>query len=118
MAKNKHGAYERFGHWAFLVGAFIAIIAGLLFRKVDSQLIIPVLFLLGVVVGLLNIKAKEITEFLIAAITLLLAAAVANFASIEFVGLYINAILANIVSFVAPAAVIVALKAVWELANR
>jgi hypothetical protein len=62
----------------------------------------------------LNISAKEVDNFLIAAIALLLTGA-AGLDALPAIGAFIGPILLNIATFVAPAAVIVALKAVYEL---
>lgn len=100
-------------HWAFLIGVALAIIAGFV-----PELKIPtvswILVLLGLIVGLLNITSKEVQEFLIAAVTLVIAA---NAASAVNLGMTMTAVLENVVKFVFPAAFVVALKAVWQLAS-
>ena len=64
------------GHWAFLIGFALAIIAGFV-----PQLQIPavtwILVLLGLIVGFLNITAREVQEFLIAAVAVVIAASAA-----------------------------------------
>jgi len=65
----------------------------------------------------LNVTLKETTEFLITAIALILAGAV-NVGSVPVVGDTLRVILGNIVVFVVPAAVLVALRAIWVLAQR
>jgi len=60
------------------------------------------------------ITEKETTSFLVAAVALLLAGT-ANFSAIPGIGQYIAQILHFVGIFVAPAAVIVALKAVYAL---
>ena len=77
---------QKMGSYAFLVGAGIAIIAGLLAGLGQSGVLgenvvglIPlVLVILGVVVGFLNIKDKMTTEFLIASIALIVLAGTAG----------------------------------------
>ncbi len=103
------------GHWAFLAGAFIAVVTA--FFQFDTTVLITTLFLIGVVVGLLNITVEETTPFLVAAIALTLAGVV-NLRAIPLIGFTISEILSNIVVFVAPAAVIVSLKSIWAVANR
>jgi hypothetical protein len=76
-----------------------------------------VLVLLGIIVGLLNISAKETMPFLLASVTLLLAGS-AGLEKLSLVGAFIGPIMANIVAFVAPAAVIIALKTVFDLAKK
>ena len=104
---------ESFGKWAFIIGAALAVIAGLL-PTLGQQLWLPwALVVLGLVVGLLNVTAKETTEFLVAAIALMLTSPAAG-----TLGGVLSIILANIAVFVAPAALIVALKAVYDLAKN
>jgi len=62
------------------------------------------------------ITAKEIQEFLIATVALVIAADAA--ADIIALGLTMSMILSNIVTFVFPAALLVALKAIWTLASE
>lgn len=101
------------GHWSFIIGVLLAIVAGLL-GAAYADTIAMVLVVLGVIVGFLNISEKEVSSFLIAAIALLLTGA-AGLETLPAVGLYLGPILTNIATFVAPAVVIVALKAVYEL---
>jgi hypothetical protein len=103
------------GHWAFLIGIVLAIIAGFV-PQLQTPTVTWVLVLLGLIVGLLNITAKEIQEFLIAAVALVIAADAA--ADIIALGLTMAVILGNIVTFVFPAALLVALKAIWQLASE
>lgn len=105
---------SKIGHWAFIIGILLAIIAGLV-PAWQTPTITWILVVIGLVVGLLNIQAKETTEFLVAAITLLI---VGSAGAIPALGVIVLSILANIVAIVAPAALIVALKAVYSLANR
>ncbi len=102
----------KIGHWAFIVGILLAIIAGLV-PQLQTSTITWILVILGLVVGLLNISAKETTEFLVAVIALLI---VGSAGAIPALGGIVLAILANIVALSAPAALIVALKAVYSLA--
>ncbi len=101
------------GHWAFLIGVVLAIIAGLV-PAMQTPTVMWVLVLLGLIVGLLNITAKEVQEFLIATVALVVAANAA--ADMVALGMMTTAILNNIVTFVFPAALLVALKAIWSLA--
>ena len=109
---------EQIGHWSFILGVIIAIVAGLPILGVEyAETIVMILVILGVIIGFLNISEKEVYNFLIAAIALLLTGA-AGLENLPAVGTYIGPILTNIATFVAPAAVIVALKAVYELGKR
>jgi hypothetical protein len=102
----------KIGHWAFIVGILLAIIAGLI-PTLQTSTVTWILVILGLVVGLLNISAKETTEFLIAVVALLI---VGSAGAIPALGGIVLAILANVVALSAPAALIVALKAIYALA--
>ncbi len=108
------------GHYAFLAGVLLAIIVGLFpeTSKNYASAVIVVLVLLGLIVGLLNITAKETTEFLVAAIALMGGgAALESITVIPVVGAVIYNILLHVAVFVAPAALVVALKAIKNLAE-
>jgi hypothetical protein len=103
------------GHWAFLLGALIAIATA--FFNLDSTVLISTLFVLGLIVGFLNVTVEETTPFLVATIALILAGVV-NLRAIPAIGFVLSEILSNIVVFVVPAAVIVSLKSIYTLANQ
>lgn len=108
------------GHIAFLVGVAIAVVSGLFASSLaDMQSYITLLLVvLGLIVGFLNVTSKETVEFLVAAVALL-GASGAQFGVIAWMnlGAYLTAVVSQIGVFVAPAAVVVALKAVWSLAQ-
>lgn len=116
-AKRGPVAAPRVGEWAFLVGVLLAIVLGLFPQALAPETVTAVLVVLGVIVGLVNITAKETHNFLLAAVALLVAGA-AGYAFLPVVGGFLVSILTNIATFVAPAAIIVALKAVYELARK
>lgn len=108
---------EKIGTWAFLLGVLIAIIAGLVPSFTTQPLagqVAWVLVILGLVVGFLNIRSKEIQEFLIACVAILV---VAGMGGLPPLGRTLGSILTNIIAFVAPAAFLVACRAVWQLAE-
>lgn len=107
---------EKIGELAFLACVVIAVIAGLVATDANGM-ILGVLVVLGLIVGFLNVSEKETTPFLISAAALIIAST-AQFSTIPVAGVYIQSILANIAAFVAPAAVLVALKAVYALASK
>ena len=120
MAKNKGDSLRVVGHWAFVVGAVVAVIAGIASGYVAQYAgeITLALVVLGLVVGLLNIEEKETTPFLVAAIAL----AVAGTSNLQVVnniiptlGTILQSVFGNVAAFVAPAALVVALKSVLAL---
>lgn len=117
-------AISRAGEWAFLVFVIIAILVGLARAAFvfDTFAITLILVILGIIVGFLNITEKETSAFLIAALALLVAGT-ANFEYLNFgqdlgIGTAITNILSFIGAFVAPAAVIVGLKAIYALGRQ
>ncbi len=115
--KNKSIELHRIAHYTFFVGLLIAIVAGLFREIVGPEVLVTTLVILGLVVGLFNLTAKETMPFLVAAIALMLAGIV-NLSLIPSVGLYLRSILSNIVVFVVPGAIIVGLKTIWKLASQ
>lgn len=112
---------NKIGELAFLVGVILAILVGLFLGSPTSvsypMYMAVILVLLGIVVGLLNITEKETTAYLVAVIALL-AAGSGGLGILPTVGSYLDAMLVNIALFVAPAAVIVALKTIVTLAKK
>ena len=116
MAKQK-----KIGEWAFILVVLIAIIAGIgqgvgVFAGYGDWISV-ILIILGLIIGFMNITEKETTSFLIATMALLLVGT-AGLEKIEIIKNYIAPILLNIATAVAPAALIVALKAIVELAKK
>ena len=112
--------FDRLGEWVFILGVVIAIISGLAYQAMDATsagYITVVLVILGLIVGVLNIKDKEIFNFLIATIAIV-AVGAANLNSIPIIGSYLGYMVLNIAAFVAPAALVVALKAIYNLASN
>jgi len=108
---------DKIGEWAFLAGVILAILIGL-FKGEATGTIATVLVVLGVLVGFLNIAERETTPYLVAAVALLVAGS-AGLGSLPLAGvLNLSAMLGNIVLFVAPAAVIVALKTIITLGKK
>ena len=116
IAKAVRGALslKKIGAYAFLLGALIAILTALVPGLLDAGILTALLVILGLIVGFLNVSQKEVVPFLVATLALGLGAQ-AKFSALPGVGTYIDAIMANIIIFVAPAAIIVGLKAIYEL---
>ncbi len=118
MAKKRAKVVEthRLAHYAFFVGLLVAIVAGLFRDLLSPEILVTTLVLLGFIVGLFNLTAKETMPFLMASIALMLAGIV-NLGLIPGVGIYLRSILSNIVVFVVPGAILVGLKTIWVLAS-
>ena len=110
---------KEIGSYIFLLGIIVAVVAGLAVNYISAytEIIGVILVIVGIIVGLLNIEAKEVESFLIAAIALAVTGG-ASFGALGTIGLYLSAIVTNIATLVAPAAVIVAIKAVYKFAKE
>ena len=115
-ASKENLELHRVAHYTFFVGLLVAIVTGLFRNLLEPQVLVTTLVILGLVVGLFNLTAKETTPFLVACVALMLAGIV-NLGLIPGVGLYLRSILSNIVVFVVPGAIIVGMKAIWKLAS-
>ncbi|MBI2107570.1 hypothetical protein HYU10_00140 [Candidatus Woesearchaeota archaeon] len=112
---------NKLGEWSFIIGVAIAIIVGLFSGSLSKEWYgwaILLLVVLGLVVGLLNITEHETTPFLVAAIALLATGnASVVLEIIPKIGVYLAGIVNAIAVFVAPGAIVVALKAIKSLAK-
>lgn len=107
---------EKLGNWAFLIGLIIALLVGL-FTAANGT-VVSILVILGLIVGFLNITDKEVHSFLVASVALIVASlAAGSLASIPAIGDILARILNNFVILVAPAAIVVSVKAIYGLAG-
>lgn len=97
------------GRWALIGGIILAVLAG--FTTIPYLL--TFLFILGLIVGFLNITEKESTPFLVAVIALLLIG-VAGLQLGKLTPIVIS-ILNNFISLVAAAGLVVAIKQVLAI---
>lgn len=113
------------GKWSFLVGVLLALIMGLVAALSPGSLgtarpwLLFLLLVLGLIIGFVNITAKETEGFLVGSIAVLIASGVAgltNTATIGALGAILQQIMNHVVLIVAPAALIVALRAVYGFA--
>jgi len=102
------------GEWAFVLGVLLAVVAGLMSSLLPAGIVGLALVVLGLIVGLLNIDKKETVNFLVAAIALMLTG-LAQVENLPLVGQYLDSILGNILMFVAPAVLVVALKTIFSM---
>lgn len=130
---------EKMAEWAFIIFVMIAVIAGLVvgymhwpdsgtdtatLTSTDTWITL-IMLILGVIVGLVSITAKEVTSFLMASIALIVTrVGVEVWKPLDIDWLangilyyFAEGMLNYIVAFVAPAAVIIAIKQVYTLAK-
>ncbi|MDD5606739.1 MAG: hypothetical protein PHN37_02660 [Candidatus Pacebacteria bacterium] len=103
----------KIGHWAFVLGLLIALIAGL---GGEIPYMSVVLIIIGLIVGFLNVTEKESTPFLVAIIALLMIG-FAGFQVGRMTGVVV-VMLENIITFLAIAGLVVALKQVLTIARK
>jgi len=112
---------EKIGYYAFMIGVVLALIVGIFADMlgtmgIDVSLLPLVLVVLGLIVGILNIGDKEINNFLIAVIAIAVVGS-ADLSTIPMFGIYLQSIVSYLAIFVAPAALVVALKAIYNLGS-
>jgi len=113
MSPTKTNTLAMIGFWAFIIGVILAIIGGLV--APGNAVIVIILVIIGLIVGFLNVTAKEVMLFLIATIALLAAGGVFEPIKILGIGAILNNMLGYIAIMMAPAAVVVAIKALWAI---
>jgi len=101
------------GFGAFVLGLLIAIVCGIV--APTNPVVILVLVLLGIIIGVLNITAKEIMPLLLAAIALIVVGGVFEPIRVVGIGAILDNILKLVATLVAPAAVIAAVRALWSV---
>jgi hypothetical protein len=113
------------GSWLFLIGILLSVIVGLIVGAnwyTDPQGYIAILLaLLGFIVGILSffavgtITKERVPTFLIAALMLVGIGATTNFfEKIQVIGPYLTHIAGMLAVFVAPAAGLLAIRAIWD----
>lgn len=108
---------NKIGAWAFIFGIILAMVAG--FWPL-SPAMISTLIVLGLVVGFLNIETHQANNFLFTTLVLVLISSLGGnlLGQITIIGTTLNSIFSAIVTFVIPAAIIVALKSIYTLAKE
>jgi len=118
MAKRSIVNTNKIGSWSFLVGLVLAVLLGLGYHGNYAEVMVWAVFLIGVVVGILNITVTEVSKFLNSGTVLVLV----SYLAIE-VGVFhgvapqIVGVLSSILTLFVPATIIVALRAVFSLAR-
>ena len=119
--------FKKISSWLFLAGVLIAVIIGLVIGAelwTDTNGYVTLLLaILGFVVGILtflamgNVTHEKIPTFLLAALMLVGIGATGStnwFENIEIIGPYFTNIAAMLAIFIAPAAGLLAIRAIWD----
>ncbi len=125
---------EEIGKYAFMAFVVIAIVMGIVVGYMawaetegyasTAAWVTLIMVVLGIIVGLITVTAKEVTPFLIAAIALavirgdIFLDAFGTVEALEVLGFFAKYIVDFIAAFVAPAAVIIAVKQVYGIAKE
>lgn len=106
---------SKIGIWAFAVGLILAVVVAVVGS--ESPWAIFAIAVFGVIAGLLNVTDKEVQTFLIAAIAFLLSANALGvvFTQAAFGWAPIGKFFSLLSVFFAPAAAIVAVKALYNI---
>ena len=110
---------NKIGQWAFIVGILISVLVGFFPQELMGKATL-LLVILGLVIGFLNVTEKETMPFLVASVALLTTATARDSLKVippMWVGSFLANAVASIAVFVVPAAIIVAIKAIWALAK-
>ncbi|MDH3353514.1 MAG: hypothetical protein OEL87_03635 [Nanoarchaeota archaeon] len=107
------------GKWSFLVGIVIAVLAAFI-TAIDTSTVVFILFILGLIVGYLNIDKKNTTEFLVSVIALLAVGSLGALSIGQLVATvgYLQTILNNFTVFVAAAALVVSIRAIMVTSKK
>ncbi|MDP7141126.1 MAG: hypothetical protein QF362_04065 [Candidatus Woesearchaeota archaeon] len=114
---------KKIGHYSFVVGVVLALLLGLASQFLAGTGLIPwlasLLVVCGLTVGFLNVTGKETKEFLVVSTVLVIIAglggASSSLAGVEIVGPYLSGVFLQVLAFIVPAVVVVALKDIWNL---
>ena len=125
---------EAISRWAYLLFVIIAVVMGLVVGYMAwsagswadvadvNGWVLLVMLVLGVIIGITSITTTEVTPFLIATIALVVAASANVWSPLSqihaLLDFWATGILSYIVAFAAPAAVIIAIKAVLTMAKQ
>ena len=111
---------KKYGAYALLAGLIIAVLVGV-FRRLESDWVMVLLVILGLVGGALNVSNERTADFLMAGVALMLAAQVrsevANLVSRD-VGNIIQHILKNVYVVTAAATLVLAVKTIVAAARE
>jgi hypothetical protein len=108
--------FNMVGFAVFAIGFMLAFIGGIFIP--NNGAVILILIFIGIIIGIMNVTATEIVPLLVAAIALLVVGN-AGFEPIDQLIQGMGTVLNNIVNYfarlMAPAAIIAAIRALWNV---
>lgn len=118
--KPRRAKHMVVGIWALI----LAIVVSVMLALVNTPYLPIILVALGFIVGFVNIEHEETVKFLVATISMLIIASallLTGFSRLEIIApviaLYLKRASYNVIAVVAPAAFVISLKALRELAE-
>lgn len=110
---------KKVGNYSFIIGVILAVVLGIFSLGTATPWLASLLVVLGLIVGFLNVTGKETREFLLVAVGLIIATSMGGVSSalgsVQYIGQYLSGIFTQVLAFVVPATVVVALKDIWSL---
>jgi len=109
---------QEIGKWAFLIGVLISLVAVFLINVLTPATLVLILFVLGLIVGFLNVSRKNSVTFLMGVLVLLILG-VGGISAISQLRLdwfynYLITALGSFIAFVGAAGLIVAIKSILD----
>lgn len=107
----------KIGSWSFIIGVVLAILSG--FFEITA-FAVSILIILGIIVGFLNVTGSKAMTFLLASVSLVIISSLGSpaFQGIPVIGTPLQRMLINMMIFVIPASIIVALRVIMTLAYK
>lgn len=113
------------GPWAFLIGVILAVLLGLIDSMLSPNMqsaAIGIVIIAGILIGLFNVTARESKNFLMAALAMVITAyagsgVIQQVANTGLLGRWLGDILGYLMILFVPTTIIVALRAVFEIAR-
>ncbi|HDI23842.1 MAG TPA: hypothetical protein ENF40_01320 [Thermoplasmatales archaeon] len=127
MAKAEKDVLAKAGAWAFLIGIVVAVVVGIFWERwiegsSAAAYISGFLAVLGLIVGIIaffglgTITREEIPNFLIAALVIVGIGATATlFGMVPLIGWLFEGVATTLAVFIAPAAGLLAIRAIWDI---
>ncbi len=110
---------KRVGNYSFIIGVIIAIVLGIVSLGAATPILASLLVVLGLIVGFINVTGTETREFLLVATVLIIATSMGGasgtLSGVQYIGQYLSGIFTQVLAFVVPATIVVALKDIWGL---
>ncbi len=109
---------QEFGKWAFLVGIVLSIASAFTANQIAPATMTLFLFIVGILVGILNVTKKNSMTFLMGVLVLLIlgVGGISALANISWLGIYtrLASMFGSFLTFVGAAALVIAIRAIVD----